>query len=84
MRVIAFCIVALSAFFTPFPIAVGCALLYAFWYSGYELIFLGACVDAQFSILAMHTFYWYTCSFALLIIISLIVRPYLNVHTPHS
>jgi hypothetical protein len=78
MRIVLFSIVALIALFLPvwaFGIA---ALMYALFYTPYEILILALCIDAQFG--DPHQGFWfiYTTMSACILLSSIFIKPQLR------
>ncbi len=79
MRIIAFIVLMLISLFAPLWLCALCAFVYVFRYPGYEILFLGVCIDAQFGINAGGPAYSYTLIFSATLLATEMVRPYINV-----
>lgn len=80
MRITAFIGVALVGLFLPLWASVLAALLYALWKPGYELIVLGALIDAQFAPVGTHFIYLYTYAFAGVVLVTNLLKPHLAIY----
>jgi hypothetical protein len=78
IRAISFIGVAIGALFLPLWSFVILAVLYAFVFSGYELIVLSVLIDAQFGDTGAGVWYAYTLSASLVLLVSVYLKPYLR------
>ena len=76
MRILSFIILCLLGFLTPLQVFLFCALLYVFFWSGYELLIIALCIDVLFG--TTTTSFLYTISAGLLLVGSELLRPYLS------
>jgi hypothetical protein len=62
----------------PFWYFVPFVLLYAFFYTPYELLVLGVCIDSVFGDTALFTGYAYTITVALTLLLITALKPHLK------
>lgn len=77
MRLLIFIGVILIALFVPFWVFLPVAIAYAFWVPAYELILLGAVIDAQFGLGVSHFAYMYLTALALVVLGAELAKPHL-------
>lgn len=80
MQSIAFIGVVLIGFLLPFWVSVIAALAYALWKPGYELILLGALIDALFSAALVDLPFVYTLTFAGIVLAANMLKPHLTIY----
>lgn len=76
MRAPSFIIFILIALFAPFPAAIACAAVYAFFFEPLELLCVAACIDALFGYGAAEMLYQYTLGIAAAAIAAELIRPF--------
>ncbi len=81
IRVSTFFAVLLTGIFLPIWVFICGALLYAFFYTPYELLIIGVYIDAQFGDVGSGVWYLYTAISAFLLILSIVSKPYLRYYT---
>ena len=79
MRPIAFLGIISLALFVPLYVFIPFAFLYALWRPSYELIVLGALIDAEFG---GHAVY-YTLILAAVVLCSELLKPHLTFYNEH-
>ncbi len=76
MRIAAYIGLFFSALLTPFPVFVFFALLYIFFWEGYEVIVIGIVIDSVFGTKA--TSFLYTGAIGVLLLVFTLLRPRLS------
>lgn len=79
VRVLSFCIVSCLALAGPVFLFIPALVIYILVYTGLEVLFLAACVDAYFGYGTTHP-YFYTACTGLGLLVTHIVRPRLWVY----
>jgi hypothetical protein len=75
-RLLAFIALLLASLLMPLPALLFCALIYAFFWDGYELLVVGIVVDSVFG--PTGTSFEYTLSLGSLLIVFAFLRPYIS------
>ncbi len=79
MRVLLFVCVFCVAVLMPFPFFVASLLVYMFFYTGLELLFIGVCIDAVFGASAqIDVQYTYTLTIGCFLVCTQLIKPYLK------
>lgn len=78
MRIVIFAGVAAFALLTPLYVFIPMALLYALWRPAYELIILGAVIDAQFGLGIASFGYLYTLVLGAIVLGAEFLKPHLS------
>ena len=76
IRFLAFCILLLIAHLLPLVVFVVAAFVYVFRFTGYELLFVGFIIDAQFGFAHSNLGFRYTLIAALLSAAAYLIKPY--------
>ncbi len=79
MRIALFILFVLTALFAPLFAVVSFGFVYAFTYTGYELIIVGACIDALFGITPLETNYTFTLLMTIVVLGTELIRPFVLV-----
>lgn len=81
MRLSLFIVIIIIALSLPFPFFIIAVLLYVTRYTGYELLPVALCIDAQFGSSSLLHGYIYVASVGFLILSALLIKPLLNVYS---
>jgi hypothetical protein len=82
IRIASFLLFTAIALSAPFPLFLFCALLYVFFWSGYELFVIAVLIDGYFGPSSFSV--TYIVSTGILVFCGELLRPYVSWYTTHT
>lgn len=78
VRILLLLVVTLTAMFFPLWVFIVAGFVYALFYTPYEVMIIGLCIDSQFGEQARGLWYLYTLATVCIFFVTLYVRPFLR------